>query len=73
MVYENNYGTYYYHNNIFNGLELLDIPVKYYFINSAFLTIDDIKNALEGNVSNNSDQGFLYTETIYKLKEDSND
>lgn len=74
LVYENEYGTYFYHNKVFNGLELMDLEAKYYFINLAFLNTEDVINALNGNISGiDSDKGFLYTETIYKLKGVSND
>lgn len=70
LLYENEYGTYFYYNNIFNGTELFKLKAKYYFINSAFLDIYDIKNMLENKeISKKTDTGFLYQETIYKLKE----
>lgn len=73
IVYENNYGTYFYHEKIFNGLELLDLDAKYYFFNSVFLNMSQIKNILNGKIEDlNTDKGFLYTETIYKLKGDEN-
>lgn len=67
-VYENEFGTYFYYNKVFNGLELRCLRAKYYFINSAFLDIEDIENALNNEVGSDSDSGFLYKETIYKLK-----
>lgn len=74
LVYENEYGTYFYHNKVFNGLELMELDAKYYFINSAFLDFDIIEKALNGNIEGiNTDSGFLYQETIYKLKGGSND
>ena len=74
IVYENEYGTYFYHEKLFNGLSLLGLKAKYYFINSVFLTINDIENILNNNLSGfNYDIGFLETETIYKLKGDNND
>jgi len=73
MVYENEYGTYFYHNNIFDGRELFNLNAKYYFINSVFLSSQDIEILIKGNLNNlNTDKGFLYTETIYKLKGDEN-
>jgi len=72
IVYENDYGTYFYHNKIFNGYDLLFMDAKYYFINSTFLKIEDIHLFMSGNVLENSDNGFLYKETIYKLKGDEN-
>ena len=35
IVYENDYGPYFYHNKIFNGLELMELDAKYYFVNIA--------------------------------------
>jgi len=72
LVYENEYGTYFYHNKIFNGNSLLDFDAKYFFINSAFLSIEEIEKFILGEDIPNSDEGFLYTETIYKLKGDEN-
>jgi len=73
LVYENEYGTYFYHNKIFNGLELMNLNAKYYFINSVFLNVLNIKNILNGKLDNlDVDKGFLYQETIYKLKEGGN-
>ncbi len=68
LVMENEYGTYFYHNPVFNGLELLELPAKYFFINSAFLSVQDIKELLEGTSKLETDTGFLYQETIFKLK-----
>jgi len=74
IVYENEYGTYFYHEKLFNGLELMELDAKYYFINSVFLGIEQIENILKGNLDNlNCDKGFLYQETIYKLKGGTND
>lgn len=71
LVYENSCGTYFYHNKLFNGLELMELPAKYYFINSVFLDNGVIENVLNNNLDNlDCDKGFLYNETIYKLKEE---
>lgn len=70
IVYENNYGTYFYHDKIFDGRELMDLNAKYYLINSTFLNINDIIDFINGKDISNSDKGFLYKETIYKLKDD---
>lgn len=72
IVYENAYGTYFYNNQVFNGKELLELNSKYYFINSAFLNIEEVIKLVNGEELENSDKGFLYTETIYKLKGDEN-
>lgn len=68
LVMENEYGTYFYHTPLFNGLELLNLNAKYYFINSAFLSVQDIKELIEDTSKLNTDTGFLYQETIFKLK-----
>ena len=72
LVYENEYGTIFYHEPIFNGLELLSFPAKYFFINSSFLNLDDIIDMLNGK-KDLGDTGFLYQATIFKLKGDQND
>lgn len=72
IVYENEFGTYFYHKNIFEGRELFDLDANHYFINSTFLELDDIIKFLNNEKIPNSDKGFLYTETIYKLKGDEN-
>lgn len=70
IVYENDYGTVIYYDKIFNGMELLKYPCKYYFINGFNLSFEDIKDALDGLYKEEKeDKGFLYKETIYKLKE----
>lgn len=70
ILYENEYGTYFYHEKCFDGLELLDLNAKYYFINSVFLNIEDIEDLLNEKSNIETDKGFLNTETIYKLKGD---
>lgn len=34
LVYENDYGTIFYHYPFFNGLELMNLNAKYYFVNT---------------------------------------
>lgn len=70
LVYENEYGTAFYHRPLFNGLELLELPCRYYFINSVFLTLEDIEGLLNGKSNIPTSKGFLEKETIYKLKGD---
>lgn len=72
LVYENAYGTYFYHNNIFDGRILNNLKAKYNFINSVFLDIDTIIKVLNNEDIQNTDDGFLNKETIYKLKGDEN-
>ena len=73
LIYENEYGTYYYHYPLFNGiLELQDLDVKYFFINSAFLDIEDIIDLLNGKSNIPYSKEFLYQKTICKVKGDKN-
>lgn len=72
LIYENEFGTYFYYDKVFNGCELLDLNGKYYFVNSTFLDINTIIDLVKCEEVENSDKGFLYKETIYKLKGDEN-
>ena len=74
---ENEYGTVGYQRNYYDGLELLNLEnIKYFLVNPLFLSdkeqiqlIGDIKNKnLTLNIP--TDKGFLYKETIYKLREE---
>ena len=52
----------------------MELDAKYYFVNSVFMNMDDIIKMLnKEDTEIDSDKGFLYTETIYKLKGGSND
>ena len=70
---ENEFGTVLYSGNIFNGLDLLKLSnVKYFYINTTFISHDDVMKVLEnldGSILD-SDDGFLNKPTIYKLKGD---
>lgn len=77
IMVENAFGTVGYQRNYYDGLELLNLEnIKYFLVNPLFLSdkeqiqlISDIKNKkLTLNIP--TDKGFLYKETIYKLKED---
>lgn len=77
IMVENEFGTVGYQRNYYDGLELLNLKnIKYFLVNPLFLSdkeqiqlISDIKNKnLTLNIS--TDKGFLYKETIYKLRED---
>lgn len=70
---ENEYGTVMYSENIYDGRELLNKDnVKYYYINTTMIPHDSILSLLK-DIDNyhigGTDKGFLYRETIYKLKE----
>lgn len=69
LVYENEFGTVFYYNKVFNGLELMKLNAKYFFFNSMFLDIKDIDNVLKGIITKDSSEHFLNKETIYKLKD----
>ena len=71
LIYENEYGTCFYHKPIFNGLSLRNLDCKYYFISSSFLDIKDVISLLNGESKMETDEGFLNKETIYKLKGES--
>lgn len=69
---ENKYGTVLYSGHIFNGLELTKMSnVKYFYINTTFIPLEDIIAILNGDLPSNlvTSKGFLDKETIYKLKE----
>lgn len=69
LVYENDFGTIFYHDKPLYDNTLLDLDTKYLFINSSFINIEDIKKVIKNdNPDILCDQGFLYKETIYKLK-----
>lgn len=77
IMVENAFGTVGYQRNYYDGLELLNLEnIKYFLVNPLFLSakeqiqlISDIKNKkLTLNIP--TDKGFLYKETIYKLRED---
>lgn len=77
IMVENEFGTVGYQRNYYDGLELLNFEnIKYFLVNPLFLSdkeqiqlISDIKNKkLTLNIP--TDKGFLYKETIYKLRED---
>ncbi len=73
LVYENEFGTCFYHLPLYNGLKLLNLNAKNYFINAVFLSVEDIKDLLEGTSNIEYDEGFLNTETTFKLKGDIDD
>ena len=67
---ENEFGTVMYSENIFNGLDLLDLDnIKYGYINTTFLDHETVMKVLETGNYDGGDRGFLEKETIYKLKE----
>ena len=76
IAWENEYGTVLYSPKVFNGAKLIKNTEPYYFlINSVFVNHQDIISFLTEQESflAEQDEGFLNTETIYRLKERSND
>lgn len=69
-IFENEYGTVLYSNTLYNGKVLMDYDALYYFINSVFLSDEDIINFITNNELNDEyNDGFLNKKTIYKLKD----
>ncbi len=72
-VKENEFGTVMFSDKIFNGRELLDLSsIRYYYVNPNMIDHDKIMAYLANmsrNLDEDEDSGFLYRETIYKLKE----
>lgn len=69
-IFENEYGTVLFSNKLYNGKELMKFDSLYYFINSVFLTDEDIINFITNKELNTEcDDGFLNKKTIYKLKD----
>ena len=71
-VYENKHGTVMYSDKIYNGNVLFNNKsIYYYYVNPMLIEHETIKDFLR-NIKNyeneNCDTGFLYKETIYKLK-----
>ena len=67
-VLENAYGTVVFSEKVFNGLELQKLNnVKYFYINTNFLTVDEVLGYLEGS-NTDCDQGFLNKKALFKLK-----
>ena len=69
---EQEYGTVMYSDKIFNGKELLKLNnIKYFYINPTLIdhnTVIDFINNIDKHTNELEDTGFLYKETIYKLK-----
>ena len=78
---ENKYGTYIFDNNFYNGLDLLKLKDKVfsYIINSKGINIENLLQLLAivnqnkpeklRTIFANMNQGFLYQETIYRVKD----
>lgn len=67
---ESEYGTTLFNNEYFNYTKLMEKykdRIKFYLIMNIDLSVDDIKNILEGRVFGND--GFLNKKTVYKMAE----
>lgn len=69
-VYENESGTQLFYNKLYNGRSLLKYDALYYFINTVFVSDDDVLSFIKGEkLSTDTFDGFLNKKTIYKLKD----
>lgn len=69
-LYENEYGTQLFSNNLYNGKKLMNFDALYYFINTVFVSDEDVISFLKDEeLSLPSTDGFLSKKTIYKLKD----
>lgn len=80
LAVENEYGTILYHDKYLNGMsDLPDDKILFYLINPLFLNEDEISKLMEDlkkknkRFSNIEDDGFLNTQTIYRLKGDQHE
>ena len=69
-IYENEYGTQLFSNKLYNGKKLRDYDALYYFVNTVFVSDEDVISFLKDEeLSVSYDDGFLNKKTIYKLKD----
>ena len=69
-IYENEYGTQLFSSTLYDGSALKKYPALYYFINTVFLSDEDVLAFINGDkLSLPTNDGFLNKKTIYKLKE----
>ena len=69
-VYENEYGTQLFYNKLYDGRSLMKYDALYYFINTLFVSDDDVLSFIKGEeLSTDTFDGFLNKKTIYKLKD----
>ena len=68
-IIEQNDETIILSSKIFDGRRLLDLNnVKYFYINSSFISKEDIIKFINNEDVNGTDDGFLEKATIYKVK-----
>ena len=70
ILFENEYGTYFYHLPYFNGLNNLNKDIKYAIYHPICLSENDLKDLVNGKINVETDDGFLHNKTIYKIKGD---
>ena len=70
ILFENEYGTYFYHLPYFNGLDNLNKDIKYAIYHPIMLNEKDLRDLVNGIVNVSFDDGFLHKKTIYKIKGD---
>ena len=68
IIFENKYGSYFYHLPYFNGLNLLNKDIKYALYHPILLEDEDLKDLVSGTITKSFDDGFLNKKTIYKVK-----
>lgn len=70
-IYENEYGTQLFSATLYNGNVLRKYPALYYFINTVFVSDEDVLAFInDEELSVSCNDGFLNKKTIYRLKED---
>lgn len=71
-AFENEFGTVMYSENIFNGKDIFGLNnVKYYYINTMLIPHEQViefLSSIDRDFVSGEDDGFLYKETIFKLK-----
>ena len=57
-------------SKIFDGRRLINLNnVKYYYLNTSYISIDIVLDFINGKTIENSDEGFLDKKTFFKLEE----
>ena len=72
LATENNFGTFIFNNKYFNIIPYLkdfdDEKILFYLINPCGLEKEEINELINGELLENSDDGFMNKKTIYKLR-----
>lgn len=72
-IFENEYGTQLFSSTLFDGRVLKKYDALYYFINTVFVSDEDVLNFITNKeLTVPSNDGFLNKKTIYKLKDGEN-